>query len=77
MGGYKIVFQPFNGAKVSGTYEVFADNFAGMDPLMKREEAKARPAGLAQAVDGSIYISDMVKGRIWRVVYRGGAASND
>jgi glucose/arabinose dehydrogenase len=38
---------------------------------MKPEDAKFRPQGLAQARDGSIYISDEVKGRIWRVVYRG------
>jgi glucose/arabinose dehydrogenase len=38
---------------------------------MKREEAKARPSGLAEAPDGSLYISDMVSGRVWRIVYRG------
>ena len=27
--------------------------------------------GLAQAPDGSVYISDLVKGKIWRVVYKG------
>jgi glucose/arabinose dehydrogenase len=70
-GGYKVVFQPFSGAKASGMYEVFADGFAGMTTFVKREEAKARPAGLAQAPDGSLYISDLVKGKIWRVVYRG------
>jgi glucose/arabinose dehydrogenase len=66
-GGYKVVFQPFNGAKASGNYEVFADGFAGVPSLIKREEAKARPAGLVQAPDGSLYISDLVKGNIWRV----------
>jgi glucose/arabinose dehydrogenase len=71
MGGYNVVFQPMSGAKAAANYEIFADGFAGVKPLMKREEAKARPAGLAQANDGSIYISDLVKGRIWRVVYRG------
>ena len=75
-GGYKVVFQPFSGAKASGNYEVFADGFAGVTPLIKREEAKARPGGIAQALDGSIYISDMVKGKIWRVVYRGGPQTN-
>jgi len=51
---------------------VFADGFAGKKPLANPEEARFRPSGVAQATDGSIYISDMVKGRIWRVVYRGG-----
>lgn len=71
-GGYNVVFQPMNGAKASGVYEVFADGFAGRKPLMKREEARFRPAGVAQALDGSLYISDLLKGRIWRVVHRGG-----
>jgi glucose/arabinose dehydrogenase len=70
-GGYNVVFQPMNGPRASGAYEVFADGFAGVKPLMAREDAKARPSGLAQAADGSIYISDLVKGTIWRVVYRG------
>ena len=75
-GGYKVVFQPFIAVKASGPYEVFADGFAGVSPLMTREEAVARPAGLAQAQDGSIYISDLVTGKIWRVIYRGGAQTN-
>jgi glucose/arabinose dehydrogenase len=70
-GGYNVVFQPLKGQKASGTYEVFADGFAGAKPLLKREEAKYRPSGVAVAPDGSLYISDLVKGRIWRVVYRG------
>ena len=74
-GGYNVMFQPMTGPKASGPYEVFADGFAGAKPLMKREEAKFRPAGLAQALDGSLYISDLIKGRIWRVVYRGVGAT--
>jgi glucose/arabinose dehydrogenase len=70
-GGYNVVFQPMKGPNAAGRYEVFADGFAGVKPLMKREDAKFRPSGLAQARDGSIYISDLVKGRIWRVMYRG------
>jgi glucose/arabinose dehydrogenase len=29
----------------------------------------ARPCGLAQGADGSLYISDSVKGTIWKVTY--------
>jgi glucose/arabinose dehydrogenase len=72
-GGYKVVFQPLNGVRPSGSYEVFADGFSGATPLMRREDAKARPAGIAEALDGSLYISDMVNGKIWRVIYRGGS----
>jgi glucose/arabinose dehydrogenase len=71
-GGYNVTFQAISGQTASGPHEVFADGFAGAKPLMNREEAAFRPSGLAQAVDGSIYISDLVKGRIWRVMYRGG-----
>jgi glucose/arabinose dehydrogenase len=72
-GGYKVVFQPMQDGKSSGTYETFADGFAGKGMVMQREEAAARPMGLAQGPDGSLYISDSVKGKIWRVIYRGGA----
>ena len=41
---------------------------------MKREDADARPTGLAEGPDGSLYIVDSVKGRLWRVMYRGAAA---
>ena len=74
-GGYNVMFQPMSGAKAAGPYEVFADGFAGTKPVMKPEQARFRPAGLAQAPDGSLYISDEVKGRIWRVVYRGDVRS--
>jgi glucose/arabinose dehydrogenase len=75
MGGYKVVFQPLMAGKASGAYEVFADGFAGASPLMRREDAKARPSGLALGPDGSIYISDMVNGRIWRIIYQDRAKS--
>jgi glucose/arabinose dehydrogenase len=71
-GGAFVAFQPLKGSTANGRYEVFADGFAGRKPLARPEDARFRPSGLAQAPDGSIYISDMVKGRIWRVVYRGG-----
>jgi glucose/arabinose dehydrogenase len=75
-GGYKVVFQPMNGAKAAGAYEVFADNFAGRSPLMAQRDAERRPGGLAQAPDGSLYIADMVKGTIFRVLYPGGTSGN-
>lgn len=33
--------------------------------------AVARPDGVAQAPDGSLYITDSQKGKIWRVIYTG------
>jgi glucose/arabinose dehydrogenase len=69
--GYNVTFQPFAGGKPSGNYEVFASGFPGKAPLMNPNDAVARPDGIAQGPDGSLYISDSQKGRIWRVLYRG------
>jgi glucose/arabinose dehydrogenase len=70
--GYNVTFQPFSGGKPSGTFEVFADGFAGGKPLKTPNDATYRADGVAQARDGSIYLSESNKGRIWRVIYTGG-----
>jgi glucose/arabinose dehydrogenase len=72
MDGYNVTFQPFKGDKPSGHFEIFANGFAGADPLMSPAMAVARADGVAQAPDGSLYIGDSQKGKIWRVIYRGG-----
>ena len=41
------------------------------DRSCSRIAAVARADGVAQAPDGSLYIADSVKGRIWRVIYTG------
>ena len=69
--GYNVTFVPFDGATPSGKYEVFADGFAGRAPLMRPNEAMYRADGVAQGPDGSLYIADSQKGRVWRVFYRG------
>ncbi len=69
--GYKLAFVPFKGRFPSAEWEVFADGFAGDKPLTSPRDATYRPMGLAQGPDGSLYISDSSKGRIWRVIYRG------
>jgi glucose/arabinose dehydrogenase len=70
MGGYNVSFVPFRGGK-PGARETFADGFAGKTPLMSPAEAAARPGGLAVGPDGSVYIAEDTKGRIWRVMYKG------
>jgi glucose/arabinose dehydrogenase len=67
--GYNVTFQPFAAGKPSGDFEVFAKGFAGQDPLMSPNDAVARADGVAQAPDGSLYVTDSQKGRIWRVMY--------
>jgi len=69
--GYNLTFQPMSKGKATGEYEVFASGFAGKTPLMNPADAVTRPDGVAQAPDGSLYIADSEKGRVWRVLYRG------
>jgi glucose/arabinose dehydrogenase/mono/diheme cytochrome c family protein len=71
-GGYNIVFQPLAGDHASGPCEIFADGFAGA--VETPEKAVYRPSGVAVGPDGSLYISEDNTGRIYRVVYVGGAA---
>jgi glucose/arabinose dehydrogenase len=70
--GYNVTFQPFVDGKPSGSHEVFASGFAGKSPLMNPDNALARADGVAEAPDGSLYISESQHGKIWRVIYRGG-----
>ena len=69
--GYFVGFIPFKNGVPSGTWEVFADGFAGMDTIVNTSDAKYRPMGLAQGPDGSLYISDSHKGKLWRIMYKG------
>jgi glucose/arabinose dehydrogenase len=68
--GYNVTFQPIANGKATGLFEIFASNFAGKEPLMQPNDAVARPDGVEQAPDGSLFISDSQKGKIWRVIYR-------
>jgi glucose/arabinose dehydrogenase len=67
--GYFVVFQPFKNGKPDGSWEIFADNFAGSDDISSPSQALHRPCGLAQGPDGALYVSDDVKGTIYRITY--------
>ena len=69
--GYFVCFVPFANGQPTGEWEVFADGFAGIDPIVNTSDAMYRPMGLAVGPDGSLYISDSQKGKIWRIMYKG------
>ncbi|HLN02718.1 MAG TPA: hypothetical protein VK335_25740 [Bryobacteraceae bacterium] len=69
--GYNVTFQPFADGKPAGNFEVFASGFAGKTPPMNPDNARARADGVAEAPDGSLFISESQHGKIWRVFYRG------
>jgi mono/diheme cytochrome c family protein len=69
--GYIVCFVPFENGVPTGKWEVFADGFTGVDTVVNTSDARYRPMGLATGPDGSLYISESNKGRIWRVMYKG------
>lgn len=69
--GYIVCFVPFENGVSTGKWEVFADGFAGVDTVANTSDARYRPMGLATGPDGSLYISESNKGKIWRVMYKG------
>jgi len=71
-GGYNVVFQPLRGPHASGNCEIFADGFAGS--VKTPEGAAHRPSGLAVGPDGALYVSDDIRGRIYRITYTGDPA---
>lgn len=67
--GYFVVFQPFVNGKPQGEFEVFADGFSGSAAATASGEAVRRPCGLAQGPDGSLYVTDDVKGGVFRISF--------
>jgi glucose/arabinose dehydrogenase len=67
--GFFVAFVPFKDGKPSGKWEVFANGFAGSEAITAPRQAVYRPCGLAQGPDGSLYVSDDVKGNVWKISY--------
>ncbi|HET9985018.1 MAG TPA: PQQ-dependent sugar dehydrogenase [Longimicrobiales bacterium] len=68
--GYRLAFVPFAGGNPTGPYEDFATGFAGTASPQPASAAH-RPAGVAVAPDGALFVTDDQGGRIWRIVYAG------
>lgn len=69
--GFNVTFVPLGAdGKAAGDWTVFAEGFVD-DEIANPSDARARPTGLAVAPDGSLYVSDSVRGRIWRIRYQG------
>lgn len=60
--GFLVAFVPASGNSLASSYEVFADGLAA--------QQQHRPVGVAVDSTGALYITDDLRGRIWRVVYR-------
>lgn len=70
--GYNVVFVPFENGRPKGDYTEFATKFANDGGTLESPgAAEFRPCGVAVGPDGSLYICDSVKGRVWRVGYTG------
>jgi glucose/arabinose dehydrogenase len=70
--GYDVVFVPFDKKGKPGQAQIFADGFAGPDATDRNPgKAMYRPSGAAVGPDGSLYVVDTLKGRLWRIYYTG------
>ena len=66
--GYMVAFVPFQNGK-AGKWEIFADNFAGVDLANPDGPIQHRPCGLAQGPDGALYVTDSLNGTIFKISY--------
>jgi glucose/arabinose dehydrogenase len=67
--GYLVAFVPFVNGK-PGKWEIFADNFAGVDLANPSGPIQHRPCGLAQGPDGALYVTDDLNGTIFKIDYK-------
>ncbi|HTD39673.1 MAG TPA: PQQ-dependent sugar dehydrogenase [Mucilaginibacter sp.] len=70
--GFLVAFVPFKNGKPYGNWEIFADNFSGIDLNKPSGPIQHRPMGIAQGPDGALYVADDLKGVIFKITYAGG-----
>lgn len=69
--GYFVAFVPQTEDGLSKEWDAFANGFAQIDSIRNTRDASHRPMAFATGPAGSLYISDSVVGKIWRVMYTG------
>ncbi len=67
--GYRVTFQPFADSELTGDPENFMMGFKGTDDLKRPSAAAYRPGGLGVGPDGALYVTESIKGRVWKVTY--------
>lgn len=67
--GYMVAFVPLVNGK-PGKWEIFADNFAGIDLVKPTGPLQYRPCGLAQSPDGALLVVDDLKGTVFKIGYK-------
>ncbi|MCK0190885.1 PQQ-dependent sugar dehydrogenase [Arenibacter sp. F20364] len=67
--GYLVAFVPFKDGKPNGNWEIFADNFSGIDLANPSGPIQHRPCGLAQGPNGELYVSEDLKGTVYKITY--------
>ncbi|WP_282136719.1 c-type cytochrome [Seonamhaeicola maritimus] len=71
IAGFVVCFVPYINGKFSKNYEIFADGFVGESYNDGVGPAAYRPMGIDMGPDGSLYVSEMKKGKTWRIMYKG------
>jgi mono/diheme cytochrome c family protein len=70
--GYRVEFIPFDSHGLpTGVYEDFATGFPGVETFTNPNDAHYRPSGVAIGPDGSLYVCETQRGRVWRIIYTG------
>ena len=69
--GFRVVFAPFRFNRPVGSFVTFADGFNPNPAPGRAAPGTRRPTGIAQAADGSLFVTDDTGGTIWKITYRG------
>jgi glucose/arabinose dehydrogenase len=67
--GFSVGYVPVDKTGKAGEPKVFIGGFAGGPDKRSGKAANFRPSSVAVAPDGSLYVADSQKGRIWRITY--------